>query len=105
MIEALLAEDPEAPEHHTDDHKQRNSLLKKTNRYKRIWEMYRELYQSSLIARYLRCETGAKPFDDFSKYMSRETVEARVLGHFLLQIEKSICSLLKDDDFFAAPHG
>jgi hypothetical protein len=102
IVEALFAADPRSPVEHTDNHKVRGKILKTTSRYQKIWSMYRELHQASLIARYLH-ESDDKPtVDVFSKYMPRAKVEGLLLGHFLIQIEKSACSLLGDADFLKA---
>ncbi len=102
LVEALLAGDPQSPTRHTDDHKTRNRLLKTTNRYRNIWMAYRPLYEASLIARYLREDANAPTYDVFSSYMPKAVVESRVLGHYLIQIEKSVGNLLGEAGF---PHG
>ena len=78
---------------HTDDHKARNNLLKTTRRYQQLWKFYRPLFQASLIARYLRENTGAPTYAVFPQYMPSTAVKDRVLGHYLKQIEKSASAL------------
>jgi hypothetical protein len=97
IVEALLAVDG----CHTDSHEERNRVLKKTKRYQQIWRFYRELYQASLIARYLREDQAGKDYEVFSKYMSPEDVRRLALGHWLRQIQNSAKNLTGDEAFAA----
>lgn len=89
IMEAVFAADPAAPAHHTDDHIDRNRILKTTTRYQHFWKMYRPLWQASLVARYLRENDSAPTHDVFSAHLPKADVESRVLGHWLHQIEQS----------------
>lgn len=100
MIEALLAADPQAKQNHTDDHKERNRLLKSTNRYKQVWKHYQPLFGISMVARYLPGPDSTKEEADFIRYLSRKEVTNIVYNHYLHQLERSICKLLGDQEFF-----
>lgn len=101
VVETVFAADKQSPLPHTDDHKLRNQVLKTTNRYRQLWRMYRPLWEASLIARYLRTDDNAPAYTDFSQYMNRGDVEARVLGHYLTQIETTAARLLGEPELFA----
>lgn len=100
VVEAVFAADKQSPVPHADDHKLRNQALKTVKRYQHLWRMYRPLWEASLIARYLRVDGNAATYTDFSQYMSREDVEARVLGHYLAQLEASAARLLGEPELF-----
>lgn len=101
IVEAILAADPESSRQHTDDHGQRNQLLKTTKRYHFIWEHYRPLYNDSLIARYLREDSDAPICDVFSKYLPPKKIQETHLNHHLVQIIKSGRRLLNDPNFMS----
>jgi hypothetical protein len=97
IVEAVFAQDGIHSEEHTD----RNHRLKSTNRYRHIWKHYRELWNDSLIARYL---TGdGHEYGDFSAYMRPSAVVSTHINHNLAQIIRSARTLLNDDTFLAAP--
>lgn len=100
IVEAVLAGDPHATVHHTDDHKLRNKHLKSTNRYAQLWKMYRPLWEASLIARYLREDSGSPTHEVFTTYMPRQTVEQLLLGHYLVQLKKAAARLLDEPGLF-----
>lgn len=102
VVETLLCCDAQSPCKHTDDHKSRNKLLKRTRRYEAIYRLYRPLQDASLVARYLQSEPGSTVYDDFSKYMDRQAVENMAIGHYLRQIENSAKRLLGEPDLFDA---
>lgn len=99
VVEALFASQASGEIQHTDDHRQRNDTLKTTVRFQQIWKMYRPLYNASLIARYLRDNASSPTFEVFSKYMSKEEVESKVLGHYLHQVQASASRLADDPEF------
>jgi hypothetical protein len=51
VVEAVFWNNPDIK--HGRDHTSRECHLKKSNRYKKIFEHYRPLYSASLIARYM----------------------------------------------------
>lgn len=97
IVEAVFHEDPNLPLKHTDDHKLRNKTLKNTARYQHIWKMYRELWQASLVARYLREDETSAAHPVFEVFMPRDKVESLLLGHYLAQVEKSAAKFLGAD--------
>ena len=105
IVEALFAVDGAGVNGHTDDHRERNRVLKTTKRYQRIWMAYRELYQVSLIARYLRGDEQGDNYEVFSRYMPPDMVKAKVLDHWLHQVQKSAASLSGDASFPDAEPG
>jgi hypothetical protein len=94
IVEAILEADPDCKSSHTDDHSGRNRLLKTTNRYSHIWQMYRPLYDASLIARYLRENENRPTYEVFSRYMDKQAVQQMLIGHYLTQIKKSAAKYL-----------
>jgi hypothetical protein len=92
LVDALLAADKDAPAAHGTDHRSRERHLKQTPRYRNIYRYYRPLAQASSIARYL--EGGNTSYTMFSQYMSASEVESTILGHYLLQIEKTVGKLM-----------
>tara|TARA_R110002072_G_C7974418_1_gene535189 strand:- start:875 stop:1336 length:462 start_codon:yes stop_codon:yes gene_type:complete len=100
VVEALFAADPQATQKHCDDHSSRSRLLKKTNRYKKIWEHYRPLFNDSLIARYLReNDDPGGQHNVFSRYLSPEEVEKTHINRNVAEILKSARKILKDPKF------
>jgi hypothetical protein len=99
VVEALFAVDGAAGSGHTDKHEIRNRVLKTTTRYQQIWKNYRELFQTSLIARYLRANENGPEYEIFSRYMPPEAVKKLVLGHWLLQVQKSAAHLAGEESF------
>ena len=99
VVEALFAADGAGVGGHTDEHKERNRLLKTTPRYHQIWKFYRLLFQASLIARYLRENENTPTYEVFSKWLPPEAVTRLVVGHWLRQIEKSAARLSGEDVF------
>jgi hypothetical protein len=99
VVEALFAIDGAGVGGHTDKHKIRNKVLKTTPRYQQIWRNYRELFQTSLIARYLRSDEHAPEHEIFSQYMPPEVVRRMVLNHWLRQVEKSAANLAGEGNF------
>lgn len=99
VVEALFAVDNAGVAGHTDGHKERNEILKRTSRYQHIWKSYRELFQASLIARYLRDNRNAPAHEVFSQWMPPSEVKSKVLDHWLHQIEESASRLASDDAF------
>ena len=95
LVEALFASDG-TEGGHTDDHRTRNAVLKNTNRYQHIWRFYRPLYQTSLIARYLRENERAPDYEVFSRFMPPEKVQSQIIGHYLKQVEASVERLMTE---------
>ena len=95
VIEAVFAHD----NRHTDDHAQRNRLLKSNQRYKHLWQHYRPLWNDSLIARYLKCDASSDVVELFSTYMAPSKVEAFHVHHNLHQIILSARRLMNDAEF------
>jgi hypothetical protein len=95
VIEAVFAHD----NRHTDDHAQRNRLLKTNQRYRHLWQHYRPLWNDSLIARYLKCDETPTTVELFSNYMLPADVEAYHIRHNLHQIILSARRLMNDDEF------
>ena len=98
VIESVFAYDGR----HTDDHHERNKILKRENRYRKLWQHYRPLWNDSLIARYLKGD-GAAGYESFSDYMSPAEVEAAHLKHNLHQVIASARRLMNDDNFMVEP--
>ena len=103
VVEAVFASDPNIDIDGTDDHKSRNGVLKSNNRYQKIWRHYTQLWNDSLIARYLVSHNhGVETvYSDFSEYMSKEKVISIHLNHNLKQVIKSSQTVLGDDEFLA----
>jgi hypothetical protein len=99
IVEALFAVDGAGLAGHTDEHRERNRILKSVPRYQHIWRHYRELFQTSLIARYLRENQNAPDYEVFSRYMPPEKVKQLVLNHWLLQVERSAMALVGGEGF------
>lgn len=95
VVEAVFAYDGR----HTDDHHERNKVLKATQRYKKLWQHYRPLWNDSLIARYLKCDGSGGVYENFSDYMTPAEVEAQHLRHNLHQVILSARRLMNDDTF------
>lgn len=99
IVEALFAVDGAGAGGHTDDHRERNRILKQTKRYQQIWRYYRELFQASLVARYLREDQSGPTYEVFSRYMPPQRVRQLVLNHWLRQLGMSAARLAGDDAF------
>jgi hypothetical protein len=89
LIEALFNHDGVGP---SANHEIREGILKRTRRYQQIYTFYRPLWEASLAARYL-C-VGGYEYPAFKDYMTPDQVENVVIGHYLLQLEKSVMKLL-----------
>lgn len=63
--------------------------------------MYRPLFEASLVARYLHETNDAGAHVAFTDYMNRDAVQAKVLNHYLKQIESTACNLLQVTDLYA----
>lgn len=90
LIEAVFAHDGTG---HSGDHGQRSILLKSKRRYDKIYEHYRPLKSASEIARYLQTQHGGG-FKTFNDYLTPPQVQSEILGHRLLQLERSARKLL-----------
>jgi hypothetical protein len=99
IIEAVFAADKKSVARHTDDHTQRNDLLRRNNRYHNIWKHYRPLWNDSLIARYLQGSNETDAYKGFSDYMSLADVETTHLNHHLVQIVRTARTILNDPTF------
>lgn len=86
---------------HSDQHGDRNGMLKRQNRYKHIWTHYRDLWNDSLIARYMEGCGDNQPGPLFSAYMSGAKVEQTHIKHNLHQIIKSARKLIGDNNFLS----
>ena len=69
-------------------HEHRNETLRATNRYRKIWECYRPLYDMSRTVRYVA---------DPAQWVEWDQVEAQVLRRRLYPLEKSVCGLMRLD--------
>lgn len=98
VVEAVLDADANSPIKDTDSHFERHKILRRTPRYQQLWKMYSPLYQASMVARYLREDGSAPTFKSFCDYLTREDVEKKLLGHYLVQLEKSAAKLIKESD-------
>lgn len=99
-VEAMLASGKTGSStRHTDNHKDRHYLLKSTPAFSHIWKHYQPLYQASRIARYLQTESGSETV--FGQYMDATKVRQVLLGHYLKQVEKSICRLVGDASYLS----
>ena len=98
MVEALFAVD-HGEKGHTDDHRERNRILKKTTRYQQIWKYYHELFKASLSRGYLRENSDSPTHEVFSKWMTPSRVKTEALDHWLRQIEASAARLANDSTF------
>src|SRR5688500_11533258 len=76
-VDALLAHDGVT---RVIDHRTRNEVLVRTNRYTRIASLYLPLFDLSRTVRYLA---------DPAKWVRAEDVEKDVLGRYLYPIEQS----------------
>jgi hypothetical protein len=90
LVEALFWHDSNL--RHSHDHQTRENILKNTRKFEHIYEQYRLLQTAALVARYL--EAGSAEYDTFEEYMGAEKVKTYVLGHLLVQVEKSVHRLL-----------
>jgi hypothetical protein len=66
------------------DHRARNDVLARTNRYSKVWRCYLPLYNLSRTVLYL-----ARPID----WIPVDAVEREVLRRYLLPIEESVQKL------------
>ena len=89
IVEAVLSNDNTI--RHGIDHQSRENILKRNSKYKHIYTYYRPLYAASLVARYL-----SDGYSSFSDYLSPTDVRAKVLGHYLHQIEQSSQRFLRN---------
>lgn len=93
IVEILFQEEKTSPRRNgCADHDDRRAALFSDNRYKHIYKNYDPLKRASAVARYL--EIQGHSYSSFSAYMSPQEVEAKVLGHYLSQVEKSVANLL-----------
>lgn len=92
LVEAVFAADPSIK--HGGDHGQRLRLLKNTRRYEAIFKAYQPLWTASVIARYLEDKESATEVSSFSKYLTPEQVEAKILRHYLRRVESAVEQLL-----------
>ena len=99
IIEAVFAADKIGPIRHTDDHAQRNDVLRREPRYRHLWKHYRPLWNDSLIARYLQGNTAGDTYSGFADYMPLMEVEKQHLNHNLVQIVRTARTLLSDSTF------
>ena len=88
-VETLLVHDKLD---HGMTHEGRNDCLKRINRYKKIWENFRPLYEASLVARYLCHNNQSCP--SFDQWISVADVKKRLIGGHLHEVEKSVIKLL-----------
>ncbi len=88
-VEVLLAKDGIS---HPMTHEGRNECLKRQNRYKKIWENYRPLYEASIVARYLSFQSQKHP--SFDQWITPEQVRTQLIDTYLRQIEASVSKLL-----------
>ncbi|MEX1027550.1 MAG: hypothetical protein WD049_06020 [Candidatus Paceibacterota bacterium] len=98
LVEALLSIDEKAPRRHCPDHETRNDVLRRTNRYERIWRSYRQLQQASMVARYLSFHGDGQTYSRFTDYLTRDEIEQKVVNDWLHQIHKSVNKLVKLPD-------
>jgi len=77
------------PEKHGRNHENREYLLKATNHYQQIYRFYRPLWSASTVARYLEDHTTRTEYGSFAEYMTPAIVQSRILGHYLVQLEKA----------------
>ncbi len=87
-VESLLAKDKIS---HGMTHEGRNDCLKRNNRYKKIWENFRPLYEASMVARYL-CHNG-KSCPSFDQWMNVDDIKKLLIAKNLCEIEKSVRKL------------
>ena len=92
LVEALFSQNPKIEHCHT--HQAREQRLKTVKRYNHIYKHYRPLYSASPVARYLE-DNRRNTFTTFSEYLSPERIISEIVGHRLLQIEKSVFKLLR----------
>jgi len=85
VIDALLAKEART----ITDHKTRNEVLRKTNRYEKIWRAYQPLYGLSRTVRYLADPTQWVPIDK---------IKPNVFNDYLYRIEESVFKLLGKDE-------
>ena len=91
LVDALLYRDGRG---HGIDHASRLDILKRANRYKKIYRHYRPLSQAATIARYLEVRGSRRSYSHFVQYMPMEQVVQTLLKCHLSAIEKSITGLL-----------
>ena len=87
-VESLLAKDKIS---HGMTHEGRNDCLKRNNRYKKIWENFRPLYEASMVARYL-CYNG-KSCHSFYQWMNVDDIKTRLIAGNPCEVEKSVAKL------------
>jgi len=80
---------------HSDQHRDRNDRLKTNRRYQKIREHYREIWNDSLIARYM--QGAEEPL--FAKYMDGDAVMKKHIRHNMRQVLKSCRNLMGDPNF------
>ncbi len=87
VIEASLVYTDKRPSH---DHRERLRRLKNDNRYQETFKHYRPLFEASLIARYLRNDSGGG-YSAFSDFIASDQVVNQFVSHRLRRIETSLC--------------
>ena len=81
-IGSVLAADGVSP---PDNHTRRFEILRRTNRYKKIYSNYKFIYDASIESRY-GCSSDA--------WIPVEVVDRDILRGSFFPLEKSVCKLL-----------
>jgi hypothetical protein len=81
-------------EKHGRNHESREQMLKTTKRYQQIYRHYRPLWAASTVARYLEDRSRGQEYSSFSDYLKPADVQARILNHYLRQLENSAQAIL-----------
>jgi RNase P protein component len=95
VVEALFANEGV----HSDQHTDRNHRLKSEKRYQHIWKHYRDLWNDSLIARYMEDAARSRHGPLFAVYLTDARVEQTHVRHNLAQVIKSARRLMKNEEF------
>lgn len=99
VVETLFSR--QKPPQHGQSHERRESILKRTRRYEKIYRHYRELQGIATIARYLEGiestrvsrKRGVGTARTFAEYMTPQEVLGTVVQHHLISILKSAAGL------------
>jgi len=101
IVEAVFTSDTKAPIPHADSHEQRNKVLKNTPRYIPLWKHYRELWNDSLVARYLTSCGEKEAYADFADYLTVDEFKSKHLKHHMVKIIQMARSLTGDDSLLS----
>lgn len=83
VVEAVFYRAP-GVRNHGQSHEDRENILKRTRRFRELYNHYRPLWSASMVARYI----GDRE-TKFTDYMSPDMVQSKLLDHHLHRLQES----------------